>query len=601
MTSNKISERLLKILNKELSQIELHIPNFTKDNPLDKPTEKEKVNKETPEEPDDYIITLPVSIDGYIPAITLFRSFAEMKSQSVQSILSGAKIKYEYDIIPAIAAHLTENQIIQLSELSQVESIGFDEYVTTNLETARKWFGVDKAVKTLGLTGNEGDPKIFSKRDNVIAIIDTGIDINHVDLGSGKVIGWHDEINSIPTPYDDNGHGTHVSSIAAGLGKAIWDYRGVAFNAALVGVKVLAANGTGLTSQVIAGIQWCVNNRLTYGIRVINMSLGKNSTDPAEIAAVTAAVNSGIVVVCSAGNSGPNLNTIGSPADTPAAITVGCMADVGQGGFFLLPFSSRGPTATGLIKPDLVAPGYNITAAKAGTTNQYITMSGTSMSAPFVSGVVSLMLDANGYLTPAQVKKILIDTAELWGNSDPNNDYGYGRLRAFKALSKVCSMYGSKCCNKLPWPDPPKPNYPCNNTCSPNHNSPYSWDNNSLDSYYQYMCPSYPIHFSIARTITQPNSSDWYEFYITKLGYPAALTLLTTSQGATDDVDLYIYDSNYNIIDYSVSGGRQDYVTFTPTKYGKYLVRVFRFSGNTVSYQLDVSIFGTNFRWWQTD
>ena len=91
------------------------------------------------------------------------------------------------------------------------------------------------------------------------------------------------------------------------------------------------------------------------------------------------------------------------------------MADVGQNGYFLVDSSSRGPVVNGRIKPDIVAPGYNITAAKAGTTNQYTTMTGTSMATPFVSGVVALMLDRCSDLTPAEVKTIIARTAQPWG------------------------------------------------------------------------------------------------------------------------------------------------------------------------------------------
>lgn len=579
MVTNKISEQLLKIINNEITEIEFQKPNFTEDNLLNVSIKETEAHTEKSM---DSIISLPVIIDGYIPVIILFRNFSDMNSENIKNILAEDKIKYEYTLIPGIAASLTIKQIIELSMLSEVEIISFDGYVTATLDTARKWFGVNKAVETFHLTGNKDKPKTFTKEDSVIAILDTGIDINHVDLGSGKVIGWHDEINpASTTPYDDNGHGTHVASIAAGLGKAIWDYRGVALGAALVGVKVLNAAGFGSYSQIIAGIQWCVANKSNYGIRIINMSLGGPS-DVALRAATTAAVNNGIVVLCAAGNSGPGLGTIGSPGDTPAAITVGNMSDVGQGGFFLIPSSSRGPIFDGSIKPDLCGPGYIITAAKAGTTNQYTAKTGTSMSTPFVAGVVALMLDANSSLTPSQIKRILTETAELWGDTKPNNDYGYGKLMAFEALARVCRLRGSKCF---------KPPCSCDNKCCvPKANKPPQ--NNPLPP----MCPLYPNHFSISNTISTPNSSDWYEFYVTRLGFPVAITLLTLSPVPPNDVDIYVFDSNYNTVASAVSSTRQDTVYFFPTHYGKYLIRVSRFAGTSVRYQLDLSVFGNNFR-----
>lgn len=579
MISNKITEKLSKILSKEITQIELSIPSFDSKISSDSDSSMEEKIKLKASH-----LILPVTVDGLIPIIILFSSFEAMKSEGVKAALLGAKINYEFDIIPAIAANAGEGQILKLSELGQVKQIGFDDYVTATLDTARKWFEVDKSVKTFHLTGHESRSKDFTKKDNVIAILDTGIDINHVDLGSGKVIGWHDEINpSSTTPYDDNGHGTHVASIAAGLGKAIWDYRGVAFGAALVGVKVLDATGHGSYSQIIAGIQWCVNNKNTFGIRVINMSLG-GSSDTAVKAAVTVAVNTGIVVVCAAGNDGPSLNTIGSPGDTLSAITVGNMSDVGQGGYFLVPSSSRGPVNISSVKPDICAPGYFITAAKAGTINQYTTMTGTSMASPFVAGVVALMLDANSSLTPSEIKNILIETANTWGNIRPNNDYGYGKLETFDALRRVCKLRGSRC------------SHPCDPGFMEEKDS-------CLYAHPAYVTPCknplQPEHFSVSGTITDPTSSDWYEVYVTKLGYPLAITLLTTTPNT--DVNLYLYDANYSLISSSTFPTRQDTISFIPTAYGKYLIRVYRNTGTTVNYQLDLSVFGKNFRWFETN
>src|SRR5262249_54641177 len=155
------------------------------------------------------------------------------------------------------------------------------------------------------------------------------------------------------------------------------------------------------------------------------------------------AVAAGIVVCVAAGNSGPDLYTIGSPGAAADAITVGNMADPGAGGFFLEPHSSRGPTADGRVKPDLCAPGYRIRAAQAGTRSGYIVGSGTSMSSPFIAGTVALMLQANPSLTPAEVKSILMETADHYGASGDNNDFGVGRLDGYAALSRAAGQHGT--------------------------------------------------------------------------------------------------------------------------------------------------------------
>lgn len=146
-----------------------------------------------------------------------------------------------------------------------------------------------------------------------------------MDLDGGKIIGWKDWVNNRAEPYDDHGHGTHVGSIIAGTGEGNPLFRGVAPGAALVGLKVLDSNGSGSLSNVAAAVDWCVENKERYGIRVISMSLGTSGTSDGTDAvslAVDSAVERGLVAVVAAGNSGPNRFTIGSPGAAQRAITI---------------------------------------------------------------------------------------------------------------------------------------------------------------------------------------------------------------------------------------------------------------------------------------
>ena len=199
---------------------------------------------------------------------------------------------------------------------------------------------------------------------------------------------------------------------------------------------MLGSNGMGYTSDVIAGIDWAVANRVRYGIRVMNLSLGHavaepSATDPL-CQAVQRAVQAGIVVVASAGNYGltstgaPVLGGITSPGNSPYALTVGAIDTAGtvdRSDDKVAPYSSRGPTAFDMaVKPDVVAPGTRLVSLEAQNSylsvhypnwhiagtgrNAYLRLSGTSMSTAVVSGGVALLLDAQD-LTPGQVKVAL--------------------------------------------------------------------------------------------------------------------------------------------------------------------------------------------------
>ena len=270
-----------------------------------------------------------------------------------------------------------------------------------------------------------------------IAVVDSGIS-PHSALAQ-RVVASVNFVTDDPQVGDAYGHGTHVAGIIAGSptpanGVAPEYAGGIAPRARLINVRVLSADGSGFTSDVIAGIDWVVANRALYNIRVINLSLGHPvmeacSTDPL-CEAVNEAVQAGIVVVVSAGNAGtaPDgrvmLGGISSPANSPYAITVGALntwGTVDRSDDTLSTFSSRGPTAYDLtVKPDIAAPGTRILSLQAegaflpmmypqihaaGTgSNAYMYLSGTSLAAPMVSGGVALLLQGSPNLSPAQVK-----------------------------------------------------------------------------------------------------------------------------------------------------------------------------------------------------
>jgi serine protease AprX len=273
--------------------------------------------------------------------------------------------------------------------------------------------------------------------------------------------------NDQATLHDHWGHGTHVAAVAAGRAATYAyapDTTGIAPNASIIDVKVLNWEGVGTIADTLEGIQWVIYHAKDYNIRVMNLSLAANSTDTWQkdplCVAVRSATAAGITVVAAAGNfglfKGPNTyGTVLSPANDPSVITVGSSnhrGTLGRGDDSVNLFSSIGPTRSSALndkgvrefdnhlKPDLVAPGNRILSAAATSTNAtnpewngmatrnyaaltsgltftqayretHMYMSGTSVSAPIVSGAAALILQTNPGLTPPMVKAILQFTA----------------------------------------------------------------------------------------------------------------------------------------------------------------------------------------------
>jgi len=251
---------------------------------------------------------------------------------------------------------------------------------------------------------------------------------------------------------DAYGHGTFVAGVIAGNGASSGGrWKGAAPAARVLSVKIAGANGAADVSNVLAAIQWVVSFKDDYGIRVLNLSLGTDSTqtyrtDPFNYA-VERAWDAGIAVVVAASNQGPDPGTIAKPGDDPWVITVGATDDRGTRtlGDDLLPdFTGRGATAAdGLPKPDVVAPGAHIISLRApGSTvdttypwyvdGSYRRGSGTSMATGVVSGAVALLLQANPAATPNRVKYALTATAREAASDDPLA-VGAGVVDAYRA------------------------------------------------------------------------------------------------------------------------------------------------------------------------
>jgi serine protease AprX len=363
----------------------------------------------------------------------------------------------------ATALELTRAEFEALTRDTSVTHISQDLPVVADMAVTNKVTRADAVwLGTRGLLGLGSTPA-YKGAGVGVAVIDSGI-APHSAIGT-RVVARVNLVTSEPGQYGDPfGHGTHVAGMIGGAGaaasKVTTAYSGGSAPAVrFIDVRVLGRTGMGYTSDVIAGIDWAVANRVKYGIRVINLSLGHPvaesvKTDPLCIA-VERAVKAGIVVVASAGNYGLTstgqkvLGGITSPGNSPAAITVGALdtrETADRSDDVVAAYSSRGPTAIDLnVKPDVVAPGTRIVSLESAgsyisktyptwhvagsSTNAYLRLSGTSMATGVVSGGVALLLNAEPNMSPAQVKVVLqtgarfIPSAGLIGGGTGSVDF----------------------------------------------------------------------------------------------------------------------------------------------------------------------------------
>ena len=356
---------------------------------------------------------------------------------------SDFSIDHHFSVIPAVAGQASADQLSALTDDPNVEHVWYDAPVHIMLDVSAPLIGAP-ALWQNGQTG----------KGIKICIVDTGIDLNHPDL-VGRIADTHDFTTE--GVQDGHGHGTHCASIAAGTGAASdGKYRGVAPEATLFVAKVLASNGSGATSDVMAGVEWAVQQ----GANVISLSLGSDgSCDGSDALSQTcdAAMQKGHVICVAAGNAGPGASTVGSPGCAHDAITIGASDDTDG----IASFSSRGPTADGRPKPDVCFPGVRIIAARAGGTSMgrvvddhYTEASGTSMATPHASGACALLLQMHPNATPAQIKTALMQTAKNMGLDA--NTMGAGRAQ----LAAANQSLGSPAPTPAPLPSPTPPPTP---------------------------------------------------------------------------------------------------------------------------------------------
>ncbi len=365
-----------------------------------------------------------------VPVILLFADTDGLTSFHTRNTRNtpNLHIQHQGSQMPYTAGQLRKADVEDLTRDTRIRAIWYDAMCSTCLDHSGAHTGLHRAWADFGLSG----------QNSLIGIADTGLDDTHPDF-AGRVEGSQDFTGLVASSSKDlDGHGTHVASIACGSGAASQGrFAGAAPGAHVLAARVMGKGGTGRMSQVMAGLEWLSVN----GAHIINLSVGTSATslgdDPlSQMCALL--VSKGTIVVVAAGNTGPQPRTIGSPGSSAHVITVGAVDQADR----VVAYSSRGPTARGLLKPDLVAPGHEIVAARATGTSlgevvdaYYTRMSGTSMATPLIAGLCALMRELQPDLTPVEVKDIL--QLHCLALNQPAVVQGTGRVDAWTVLQSL--------------------------------------------------------------------------------------------------------------------------------------------------------------------
>ncbi len=389
----------------------------------------------------------------------------------------GGTVTADLQIINAFAARLPAAAAMELASDASVRWVSLDSPVNSTVcsqcvDTKNLLNAYDSAI---GADRVWNSSTYLQGQGIGVAVVDSGINPNG-DLYTNMGVNRQVANIRFNTDYNQNtsdgyGHGTHVSSIIGGDGsESNGKYIGIAPMANIINVKVSNDNGSATIKDVVQGLNWILQNKNTYNIRVVNLSLNSAIAEPYNTSPLDAAVEilwlNKIVVVVSAGNKGSGV--LYPPANDPFVITVGATDDKGTGAIsddVVASYSGYGKTESGFNKPDIVAPGTNIIArivnsnmglAGAHPSNkvndQYFRMSGTSMAAPMVSGAVALLLQDEPNLSPDQVKYRLTATAnKRWaGYSAASAGAGYLDIyAAVKGTTTQSSNTGTKVSNLL--------------------------------------------------------------------------------------------------------------------------------------------------------
>jgi serine protease AprX len=418
------------------------------------------------------LVELAVQNPGQMVRV-IVQQFAGASEPQVQVAKLGGIVTQDLHIIHAFAADMRAEAAVELARSESVRWVSLDakmepsgcaQCIDTN-NLANSYITTIRADKVWN------DPKLLQGQGIGVAVVDSGINSNG-DLYTNMGVNRQVADVRFNTDYNQNasdgyGHGTHISSVVGGDGsESNGKYIGVAPMVNIINVKVSNDDGIARASDVIQGLQWVLDHKNAYNIRVVNLSFNSTVAESYHTSPLDAAVEilwfNKIVVVASAGNQSNGI--LYPPANDPFIITVGATDDKGTSSLnddIVTSFSAYGTTSDGIKKPDLVAPGKNIVARLVNTnmglakahpanviSNTYFKMSGTSVSAPMVSGAVAILLQSEPNLNPDQVKYRLTSTANKSWNGYNSTKAGAGYLDIYAAIKTTTT--GSANTNILP-------------------------------------------------------------------------------------------------------------------------------------------------------
>ncbi|MEU4290928.1 S8 family serine peptidase [Kribbella sp. NPDC026596] len=311
---------------------------------------------------------------------------------------------------PDLLKKVKSDPAVELASLSyrrRVSAVPNDPYFASSQQAYLNTVRIPQAWDVSKSTGNQ-----------IVAVLDTGIDAGHPDLVGHLVAGYNATSTTRPNPVDDNGHGTMVAGIIAASTNNGAGVAGVGWSSKVMPVKVAGANGIANDLDLVEGIDWAIG----HGATVLNVSIANPGDNPVLHDAIKRAIAKGVIVVAAAGNDGSAVQQY--PAAYPEVIAVGAT----NAGGVLTDFSSYGDWV------DLAAPGWDIVTTAPRGTSQYAYCSGTSCSAPIVAGVAALVKNKWPTFTPAQVESRLKSLARDAGPRGNDPYYGAGIVDAYAAL-----------------------------------------------------------------------------------------------------------------------------------------------------------------------